>query len=299
MEQKDNRPILLTGMGGVLGEGLSRGGLLAALQDAPIVLAGRTRPAAWSGSPWVECDLRDATRWARLLEQVQPRAVLYAAALARIDDCEASPELALRVQHEAVQQLGAWSQQEGARLIYVSTDQVFDGLLHGYDESQPVRPLHHYGRSKVLGEQSALASGGAVVRLPLLLGPRVSERQVGADTAAVEAALAGRSLQLFVDEFRAPADPAHFVDAFARLLQGAEVGVFHLAGADWVSRWELADLACGAAGVAHEHRRSSLKDWQGDPRPPHLALSCARAVRELGFQPPDLRQSLARLSEAH
>ena len=75
-------------------------------------------------------------------------------------------------------------------------------------------------------------------------------------------------------------------------------GTYHLAGADAIDRYHLGQAACAAAGVEFVHRRARLAAWQGDPRPPRLILRCELAIRDLGFEPPDLRQSLARSAAA-
>ena len=285
-------------MGGVLGAGLFRGGLANLLGDAEIVVVGRRPPLAWQGQRFLTADFEQAGQLGSLVRELRPRAVFHAAALSRIDVCEQSPELAERLNAEVLGELAEALAESGGRLVACSTDQVFDGAAASYSEQAAISPLHAYGRSKAHGERIALASGATVLRLPLLLGPPVPglPERMGAEAGAVAAARAGRSLGLFTDEWRAPADPASFVEAIAKLLLGnPHQGIFHLAGADAVSRFELGSLSCAAAGVEHAHQPSSLADWNGDPRPPRLILSCERARRELGFRPPDLRQSLARL----
>jgi dTDP-4-dehydrorhamnose reductase len=293
-------------MGGVFGAGLARGGLASLLAGSEIVVLGRRAPQSWRDHRFESADFSVPGQLADRVRSLRPRAVLHAAALSRTDDCEQDPALAdrlnagvLRELAESLQELGTIDRAENrARLVVCSTDQVFDGAAASYAEDAAVSPVHAYGRSKAHGESIALASGGAVVRLPLLLGPPVPgwPAKMGAEAGVLAAARAGRSLSLFVDEWRAPADPADFVHAISALLIGeARTGVFHLAGADAVSRFELGALSCAAAGINSNHQAASLADWRGAPRPPRLILRCERAIRELGFRPPDLRQSLARL----
>jgi dTDP-4-dehydrorhamnose reductase len=302
----DEAPILLTGMGGVLGAGLARGGLADKLAACRLVLLGRRAPQAWQEHRFESADLAVPGQLADWVRTLSPRAVLHAAALSRTDDCEQNPELADRLNAEVVRELtealqaceAESSAQARIPLVVCSTDQVFDGTAASYAEDSPVSPIHAYGRSKAQGEGIALAQAATVLRLPLLLGPAVpgQPNKMGAEAGLIAAAQAGQSWPLFSDEWRAPADPSDLVDAIAKLLLGeARSGVFHLAGADAVSRHELGVLSCAAAGVDFCHRAASLQDWRGAPRPPRLILRCERAIRELGFRPPDLRQSLARL----
>ncbi len=188
----------------------------------------------------------------------------------------------------------------GARLVFCSTDQVFDGLAEQYPEDARRNPLQVYGATKVAAEDAALEGGGAVIRLPLLLGPEAAPGHMGADLALLRASQRGRPMGLFTDEVRAPADAAWLAAPLWRLLLGHDLPaiakqarIYHLAGNQAVSRFEMGKQVCKIAGVPFEHGRSTLSEWQGIPRPPRLVLTCHRAQRELGFVPPDLRQSLA------
>jgi dTDP-4-dehydrorhamnose reductase len=291
--------ILLTGMGGVLGIGLAR-----AWHDQDpqqFLLAGRQPPRSWRRSAFAELDLRGTGDYADLLQRTRPHAVLHGAAMARVDQCERSPLEAQHVNFIAVEELLRVAETLSIRVIFCSTDQVFDGQAKHYLETDATNPLHLYGRSKVAAEQRVLASGGTVVRLPLLLGPVAAPGRMGADQAVLHASLEDRKLSLFTDEMRAPADAALLAPAIWKLLKdplgGSTSGrIYHLAGAEAISRYELGRRVCQAADLNFEHQPTSLTDWHGDPRPPCLVLRCQRAAAELSFQAPDLRQSLARLT---
>ncbi|MAW61215.1 MAG: hypothetical protein CMJ94_10320 [Planctomycetes bacterium] len=297
-------PVLLTGMGGVLGAGLARGG--AVEQWPGVVVAGREAPEAWRAAPFVCCDLSQPGAARRLVDALQPRAVLHAAAVSRIDACERQPELAHRMHVQVVEEFLAACP---GRVIFLSTDQVFDGQAKELAEDAEPAPIHAYGRSKAEGERACLAGGGVVVRLPLLLGPAVPGRpaRMGADAVLVEAARKAQPWDLFEDEWRAPADAADLCAPLGKLLERLAAAdpamrppepIYHLAGADAIDRYHLGQAACAAAGVEFVHRRARLAAWQGDPRPPRLILRCELAIRDLGFEPPDLRQSLARSAAA-
>ena len=290
--------VLLTGMGGVLGAGLARGRKTG--ESLRVVIAGRFRPPAWSEAEFMEADFREPGSMRALVEQLQPQAVLHAAAIARIDRCETEPELAHRLHVGAVEEGMAALAASGGRWITVSTDQVFDGQADRYAEDAEPSPIHAYGRSKAEGEAATLRAGGVVVRLPLLLGPAVPGRpeRMGADQVLVAAARRGDAWQLFEDEWRAPADAVDLAAPLFALLDAARSpqaqGVYHLAGAEAVNRYTLGELACALADAPFPHQRARLADWSGPPRPPKLVLSCERVRRELGYPAPDLRQSLAR-----
>lgn len=132
---------LITGANGQLGRALAASAPdrvdLIALPSATLDI---TDPAA------VEAALRDHA----------PDLVINAAAYTKVDAAEDMPDLADRVNHIAVANLAQATQKNGARLIQVSTDFVFDGMAsHAYRPDAPTAPLNIYGKTKLDGEAAA------------------------------------------------------------------------------------------------------------------------------------------------
>jgi dTDP-4-dehydrorhamnose reductase len=105
-------------------------------------------------------DLAVPASLAGLLDRVQPDVIINAAAYTAVDRAEQEPELATRVNGEAVATLGAWAKEHTALVIHYSTDYVFDGSQsQPYAVDAPTAPLGAYGRSKLAGEQALRDSG--------------------------------------------------------------------------------------------------------------------------------------------
>jgi dTDP-4-dehydrorhamnose reductase len=129
-----------------------------------------------------------------------------------------------------------------ARLVHLSTDVVFDGRKGApYVETDRLCPVTDYGRAKAEAERRVLAacSDALVVRTSLIVGGP------GFPPSKHEHAALDPSLTFYEDEIRCPVQVA---DLAAALLELAELdlgGVLHVAGADALSRAELAELAAG------------------------------------------------------
>jgi len=276
-------------MGGVLGVGAA-----ANPPQAIHIVAGQVRPAAWPVTPAVRVNLGRRGALAHIVSELRPSVVVHAACVSRAADCEQQPERARSINVEAVEELLESAASAASFVLYVSTEQVFDGTAPRYFEHSPVSPQTVYGTTKATAEQMVLAAGGAVVRLPLLLGPRVSALRVGADRAVVDAVSAGKRLLLFTDETRTPVHVDFVAPMLWKIARLRIPGIFHLAGAEPVSRFELGQRACRAAGIEPLLDPSLASQFDGPPRSLNLVLDCQRAQKELGWEPPDLRQSLAR-----
>jgi len=102
-----------------------------------------------------------------------PDVVIHAASYTDVDGCERDPDRAFRVNVEGTRRVAEGVVKAGARLVYISTDYVFDGKKGApYTERDPVNPLNVYGRSKLGGEQEALEAcpGALIVRTSWLYG---------------------------------------------------------------------------------------------------------------------------------
>jgi dTDP-4-dehydrorhamnose reductase len=154
----------------------------------------------------------------------------------------------------------------GARLVHVSTDVVFDGEKGSpYVEEDEPTPLTDYGRAKADAERAVLAEhpGALVVRTSLLYGGREPgpQERLAADPGAT----------FFTDEIRCPIQVGDLAAALLELVESDRSGLLHVAGADRLSRAELAALLAGRAV-----RTASVAE-AGDPRPRDCSLATDRA----------------------
>ncbi len=258
---------------------------------------------AWSGSragrvagvPLTRVDLTDFDAVRTAFEQAAPTEVIHCAAVSAIGDCYKDPELANQVNHRATGLLS----QLAPRLVYTSTDLVFDGCSPPYHEESEPKPLSIYGSSKRMGETACLDfPNSCVVRVSLLYGNTMFDQGVsGFFEQQIEALTQGRTLKLFVDEFRTPLALDEAAGGLVRLLDSGATGIFHLAGPERLSRYqmgvELAEYLKVDPRLIEQVYQKSL--YFPEPRPSDVSLSCKRAKREMGWEPSRYREGLARV----
>lgn len=191
---------------------------------------------AWQGTRDVDLTRRDVV--AAAFRGIKPTIVLHAAALATVSACQRDPQRAWAVNAEATALLAELAAECSARLVYVSTDLVFDGERGSYCEDDEARPLSIYGQTKLAAEPRALAAGGVVARLSLLFGPTLSERPAFFD-AQVRALREERPITCFDDEWRTPLSLVTAARALTDLVRSDCRGLFHLGGPARLSRWEM------------------------------------------------------------
>lgn len=222
---------VVTGAGGMLGRAM-----VAHLRDA----GARVRPLVRA-----DLDVTDAGAVAAALDGA--RVVVNCAAVTDVDGAETDEAGAFAVNALAPALLARGARATGARLVHVSTDYVFDGVVGEYAEDDPVRPLQAYGRTKAAGEWGVLADGGdhVVVRTGWLYADATS----GFPSRILRALRERGELQAVEDQLGQPT----CVDDLAGLLAdlgrgGAPVGVYHGTASGSASRYDFITAIVEAAG---------------------------------------------------
>ncbi len=258
-----------------------------------VQLAPRCAPG-WRvvGLTRADLDLCDAAAVRRRFAADRPTLVLHCAALSRSPACEADPALAWRVNVEATAALAEVA--AGAQVVFFSTDLVFDGRRGQYTEAEAPNPLGVYAATKAAAEARVLAHPRALVIRTSLNGGT----SLGGDRAFNEQMRrswqAGRAVRLYTDEFRSPIHAAVTARVVWELALQGLTGLYHVAGAERLSRWEIGRLVAARWPQLHPQiEAASVRDHPGPPRPPDTSLNCARAQARLSFPLPGLTAWLA------
>ena len=252
---------------------------------------GCPRPPASPRNPWTS----PIPALERALDRLRPAGIVHCAALANPDQCDAAPDTARRQNVDVPRAIARACHRRGLRLVSFSTDLVFDGAHPPYAEDAPARPILHYGRTKLDGENAVLeaAPEAVVVRIPLVAGAGYGPRGTASEAIAWALA-AGRTVRLFTDQYRTPSDPDSIAGAVARLLRGVQRGRFHLGGRERLSRFELGQRVARLLGLP-ESAIAATRAADGPigvTRPADVSLDSTRAERELGWRARELETAI-------
>jgi len=104
-----------------------------------------------------DCDITDIQALRSVAAAHRPRWIVNCSAYTAVDKAEDESDLAFRINADGVENIGKVAAENGANVVHISTDYVFDGTKEGaYTEEDPVNPLGVYGRSKAEGERRLL-----------------------------------------------------------------------------------------------------------------------------------------------
>jgi dTDP-4-dehydrorhamnose reductase len=243
--QRNMKPrLLIVGASGFVG---SRWAQAAASHFE--VLRSARRPPEPSG--WVSLDITDPASVRAAFDEVRPEFVTLLAALSDIDRCQREQELAEKINFTGAVNVARACARRGARLLYTSTDAVFDGTLGMYHEGDPPTPLNWYGQTKARAERAIaeLVPAATIVRPSLVLG--IGARCGGNSylEKVVANLRAGNPIISPTYEYRNPIDVATLCEFFAELTTSDRAtGIFHIGASDKISRYELACAIAGRLG---------------------------------------------------
>ena len=267
--------VLITGAGGQVGRALRP--LLPEAKFATRAMLDVTEPAA----------LREAAKGCDV--------IIHLAANTHVDRCEVEAAGARLVNAIGTRNVSDAAADTGARVIYVSTDYVFDGAKpNEYAEQDQVRPLNVYGNTKLEGENHLDASRDLIVRSSWIFGE-------GRNFIRAILAAAPQGVIRVVDDQRGrPTAATDLAAALRFLLLNGTTGLLHVAGDGDPCTWaDLAQHALSAAGSPATIDRIDTSTYVREanktiaPRPPNSALALDNA-RELGVPLLDWRASVER-----
>jgi dTDP-4-dehydrorhamnose reductase len=238
--------ILITGAAGMLGQTLCR----AALGKWSVLGIWHRHPLRVPAVVPIQADLTDGDKFKALLADLNPKAVIHAAALAQPAACERNPQASAAINVKAAELLADLCAAKQIPFLFTSTDLVFDGLQAPYEQDRAVTPVCVYGRHKVQAERVVLDRHprALVCRLPLMFG-LTADSQPNFTLHMLSAMRQGRPVQLFCDEFRTPVDVRSAARGLLALLGKAQ-GILHLGGRTRVSRYALGVMMAARLGVA-------------------------------------------------
>lgn len=270
----------VTGAGGLIGH--------------HIVQAASTFAPGWRVVPVTRerLDLTDFDAVTRAFEADAPSLIVHCAALSRTADCQANPDLATLSNVAVTRHLSGLAGQ--GTFILFSTDLVFDGHQGHYVESDPTNPLSFYGETKVEAEQVVLKNPRhSVVRVSLNAGISPGRNRSFNDDLRM-AWERGDTLKLFRDEFRCPMSVRVTARAIWELAASSRPGLYHLAGSERLSRWEIGSLLARRWTPGRGQIEAvSIRDFAGPPRAADTSLNCAKIQSLLSFPLPGLTRWLA------
>lgn len=249
----------------------------------------------------IHTDIRDWGRMSLLFNNFRPDAVIHTACFSRPEICAAlSRNEVYKLNVDATEMIAQLSNDFNSRLIFTSTDLVYDGEKDGMlREDADLNPLSLYAESKLMGELiiQNYSNNYVILRTALLIGfGRTHARNNFHYT--YENLKGGNEVKLFKDQFRTPLslyEASEFINDLISLDIRNEV--INFGGSEKVSRLDIGKTLCDVCGFDKNLvKEISCREVQGIPQVPDVSMNTGK-LRSLGLTQKSFRESVHHICE--
>lgn len=293
------KKILVTGANGLLGQHL-----LAQLIEQGFEAIGLGRgearlPFAPGSYKYFNVDIATELSVHKVFAEVQPDIVVHAAAMTQVDECELNQEVCERINVQGTSHVIVNAEQYSRKIIYVSTDFVFDGEKGDYSEEDQMGPVSWYGFTKMQAESliETCDMPWAIVRTCLVYGNTLSGTRSNIINWVKENLSAGKPIKVVSDQVRTPTYIDDLVNGIMLIIEKSAEGTFHISGKDVLTPYDMAlktaDLHGLDASLITKVDASTFS--QPGRRPAKTNFDISRARNELGYEPMTFEEGIRKM----
>lgn len=283
---------LVTGASGLLGMNI---GFQAAGRHS-VVGTVHTHPLCGVPFTVLQADLSEPAAVDKLINQVEPDAIIHTAALAYPELCEENPQLSERLNALLPGWIAITAHRSGIPLLHVSTDAVFDGVRGNFTEDDVPNPRNIYARHKLAGERAVQAANpdALVVRL-VFYGWSISGGRSLAEWFYNNLS-AGNTVRGFTDAVFCPLEAGDLANILIDMLEHGLHGLYHVVSPEAINKYDF------GIAIARRFRfdenlitpTSVADSGLKAARSANLSLRCNKLVHDLDRIPPSQSAGLDR-----
>ncbi len=226
-------------------------------------------------------DLSDEEFTKSVLQKIRPHLIIHCAAIVNLTLCEENKELANKLHTEVTKWLAQYNTNK-TKIIYISTDSVFDGKKGNYQENDIPNPLNYYAQSKLSGERSAMLNPNHIVIRTNIFGFNLPLRNSLAEWA-IKNLENNVQIKGFDDVYFNAIYTKQLGDIIYQLVKKEFTGLINLASKKFISKFEFLSYLAKKLGYSERLVNKSLIENAifEIARPLNTTLSVEKASRIL------------------
>ena len=229
--------ILVTGASGLVGHYFCR---KLAGQGHEVVPLSNAHKAGLEGE--MQADICDEGRIRALVEEAEPEVLVHCAAMTNVDQCELQPELAKKINADATKNICDAANENGAKLVFISTSFVFGNSENELGEESATSPINSYGLTKMLAEKYIAGKAGdcLILRIDQPFCRPEAWQKPDMVARTLSQLRENRPFPVFTDWHNQPTYLPDLFEIATRLIGKKQGGIFHAMGAERISRHDWA-----------------------------------------------------------
>lgn len=233
-----------------------------------------------------------------IVRESRPMAIVHAASSVFVNECEKDSERTkiFDLHVKLTDELTKLARECGARLVYISTESVYDGKNPGlYRETDTTHPLNYYALTKLQGEEPVLAYERGVVFRTNILGWRTDGRPSFLEWV-LDGLKKGEKRTMLTDVTFSPISTYQLAEDVIGAIERELSGLFHAGGATSVSKHDVATMLADRLELDKSTLVPVTMDQisMGAPRPKNTALDSTKLAKVLGKPRPTIQETIER-----
>jgi dTDP-4-dehydrorhamnose reductase len=284
--------ILITGVSGFLGLSLVNSYNETANENEVIITglynSYQKLPKKYLGMDSYKVDITDTAELNKICQKVKPDIIIHCAALRDLEFCDENPELADQVNYKATEELVRSCTDLGSRLVFISTDMVFDGSEPRFAETSARKPVNKYGETKMSAEDSVMnyMEDGAwlIIRTSRLFGHHPLSRRTDFVGSVIEQLKRRQGLKLPIDEYRNNSHVTWCAQVIIELLEKNATGIYHVCGDECINKFDFGQMIAESFELPMDLIiPMKMEDYNSEViRPKKVILDNSKLLSELG-----------------
>jgi dTDP-4-dehydrorhamnose reductase len=259
-------------------------------------LLGKYLVRKWTGDEILpfnssQVDIRDSNQVEQLIERHRPDWIVLAAAYTDVDGCESNPDLAFSTNTAGALNTAEAAEAFGGRLLFLSSDYVFDGLAsEPYHTDAPRNPQSVYGRTKADAETGILRiiPNACIVRTSWVFG---TGGKCFPDTI-LKLAQTRPALDVVDDQRGAPTYARHLALAIIELCREDAEGIVHVTNTGSCTWFEFASEIIRQSGLSTTTRPTTSDKFPRPAKRPAYSVLSLEGLETWGIQMPSWQEAL-------
>lgn len=247
----------------------------------------------------VKCDVLVPGEAEKLIDSAQPKVVVLTASNPFVDYCEMHSVETRKINVDATLRITEAAKRIRAKLVFFSTDYVFDGEKgRSYTEQDQLRPHNEYGRQKVMAEAGIqrILANHLILRISGVYGWEFKPKNF---VLQLLETIPNKNMKVAGDLTYNPTYAPDIAAAAADLLDRDAKGIFHVAGSETITRYDFARLAAQVFGLdASRIQSAKAIDLSQTPRPRCSALDTSKLMGLIQSPPLSASRGLEAMKDA-
>ena len=246
----------------------------------------------------IKLDLTNTIEVASLFNKLKPTVVIHAASETNVDKCETEKERAWKTNVEGTHNLAEACKKTDAKVVYISTDYVFDGEKGNYSEQDEPNPINYYGFTKLEGEKQIISHcrNHAILRTSVLYGWHPWKQNFV--TWIINALKQNKELRVVENHYNTPTLADNLAEIALEAVQKDLQGLYHASGSERISCYEFAKQTAKTfdldSSLIKPIKMSRLTAWIAK-RPRDSSLNTDKIQKQLKTKPLNITEGLNRM----